>query len=410
MYKTRYLEKTIIKLSKTFPIVLLTGARQVGKTTMLQYISENAKGMQHRYVSLDEFETRSLAKSDPRLFLEQYPHPLMIDEIQYAPRLLHYIKAEADRRKKMGMYWLTGSQQFHLMKNISESLAGRVGILKLLGVSYAEEKEIDCSDKPWSPDRLLNKEYDKIEVTVHEIFKKIVRGSFPRLLHRNAPPHDVFYGSYVQTYIDRDLRNLIKVASLSSFEKFIRICAARTASMVNFSDLARDSGVSVNTVKEWVSLLEASHHIFLLQPYYTNQSRRLIKTPKLYFLDTGLVAYLTGWRDPITASRGAFAGAFFETFVISEIIKSYWHRGLEPRIFYFRTKEKVEVDLLIEKDGALLPVEIKLSSMVKSDDIKGIRHLKKQGLPVGAGAVVAFPREPYLFEKGISVVPPSLIR
>jgi predicted AAA+ superfamily ATPase len=408
MYKRRYLESQIINLSKTFPILLLTGARQVGKTTLLKHISQQTPFLKHHYVSLDEFEIRSLAKNDPGLFLQRFPAPLIIDEIQYAPQLFPYLKAEVERKKKMGSYWLTGSQQFHLMKNVSESLAGRVGIVKLLGISQAEEKEAPFEKCPWSPDRIkVSKDYESISIL--QIFKKIVRGSFPRLLHRNAPGLDAFYGSYVQTYIDRDLRDLVKVSSLSSFDKFIRVCAARTASVLNLSDLARDSDISVNTAKEWLSLLESGGQIFLLRPYYKNITKRLIKAPKLYFLDTGLVCYLTGWRDSQTASGGAFAGQLFETFLIGEIVKSYLHRGIEPRIFYFRTKEKIEVDLLIEKNGKLLPVEIKLSSSVRSGDIKGITFLKKTNFTIGNGAVLAPTHQACPLSKDLFIIPPDAI-
>ena len=408
MYKHRYLENTIITLSKSFPVILVNGARQVGKTTLLQYLTKQTPLLKRRYVSLDEFEIRTLAKNDPALFLQQFPAPLIIDEIQYAPELLPYIKAEVDRTKRMGDYWLTGSQYFHLMKNVSESLAGRVGIVKLLGISYGEGRDIKPRRAPWTPEMIQQEDTDAYVILLN-LFREIVRGSFPRLLHKNAPPLDAFYGSYVQTYIDRDLRNLVKVSSLASFEKFIRACAARTASVLNISDLARDGGISVNTAKEWLSLLESAGQIILLQPYYKNLTKRLIKAPKLYFLDTGICAYLTGWRDATTAMRGAFAGPLFETYVISEILKSYWHRGKEPRIFYFRTKEKIEVDLLIEKNGTLFPVEIKLASRIQDEDVKGIRYLQKLKLSVGKGAVIAPVRQTYPLNKDITVAPPTVI-
>lgn len=407
MYKNRYLEYEIINISKTFPVVLLTGARQVGKTTLLKHLNQKLS-LKHNYVSLDEFQIRSLAKNDPGLFLQQYPAPLIIDEIQYAPELFSYIKAEVDRGGKMGCYWLTGSQQLHLMKNVSESLAGRVGIVKLLGISQAEEDETVFKKEPFSPEEIkIGKEYGSLSVL--KLFKKIIRGSFPRLLHYNAPSLDSFYGSYIQTYIDRDLRDLVKVSSLSNFERFVRVCAGHTASVLNLSDLARDSDISVNTAKEWLSLLESSSQIFLLKPYYKNFTKRLIKAPKLYFLDTGLVSYLTGWRDAQTASKGAFTGALFETFVVSEIIKSYWHRGIEPPIFYFRTKEKLEVDFLIEKNGKLLPIEIKFSSSVNNSDIKGINQLRKNNLPIGDGAVIAQVRQSYPLNKNLFVVSPKAV-
>lgn len=410
MYRHRTLERILPKLSKTFPVLLLTGPRQVGKTTLLHHLSQQTAGKaRRRAVSLDEFEIRSLARNDPGLFLQQYRPPLLIDEIQHAPQLLPYLKAEVDRHGTMGAYWLTGSQQFHLMKGVSESLAGRVGIVKLLGLSQAEEQAWPFRDRPWRPGRALPQALPA-PPTLPQLFRTIVRGAFPRLLRRPAPPLDVFYGSYLQTYIDRDLRDLVKAASLPSFEKFVRVCAARTASLLNLSDLARDSDVSVATAKEWLGLLEMSGHVFLLRPYFRNLTKRLIKAPKLYVLDTGLVCYLTGWRDAVTAARGAMAGPLFETFVVGELLKSYWHRGLEPRLFYVRTKEQVEVDLLLEENGRLYPIEVKLSSRVRPSDAKGLAMLQRTTAALGPGAVIAPTRHPYPLQQHVLVVPPSALQ
>lgn len=405
MYKNRYLEQAILKLSRSFSVILLTGPRQVGKTTLYEYLCHKSK---HNYVSLDEFEFRSLARKDPGLFLEQYSSPLVIDEIQYAPQLLPYLKVRVDKAKRKCSYWLTGSQHFPLMRGVSESLAGRVAVLKLLGFSQAEEMGKPLSKDAWTPETC--KPTSSLEATnLNKLFERIIRGCFPRLLHRDAPPREIFYGSYIQTYIDRDLRDLVRVASLSSFEKFIRLCAARTAQLLNLSDLARDSDISVNTAKEWLSLLEASGHIYLLRPYYRNISKRLIKTNKLYFLDTGLVCYLTGWKSEETALKGAMAGALFETYIVSEIIKSYWHHGVEAPLWYFRTKEKEEVDILIEKNGKLYPVEIKLSVRISPDHLKGIRVLKRTNFPLGKAVFISASPNFYLLEKNITVVPYTII-
>ncbi len=404
IFKNRYLGDVILRLAKSFPVILLTGPRQVGKTTLFEHLSGQFGKNKYGYVSLDEFEIRNLAKKDPALFIQQYPPPLIIDEIQYAPELFSYIKANVDRAGKNGMYWLTGSQQFNLMKNVSESLAGRVGILNLMGLSLAEEYGAKFLNKPWIPSR-VSKTDSKLSLDVLTVFGKIIRGGYPKLFHRDAPPLDSFYGSYIQTYIDRDLRDLVKVSSLLNFQKFVQICAARTASMLNFSDLARDSDVSVNTAKEWLSLLISSGLVYLLKPFYNNISKRLIKAPKLYFLDTGLVSYLTGWRDPIVALKGAFAGQLFETYVVSEILKSYFHRGLEPRIFYYRTKEKVEVDILIESNGVVFPVEIKLSARVTKGDLRGMESLKKSGLNLGKGAIISATKKQYALTGDVTVFP-----
>lgn len=401
MYKERQLGRIILKLTRSFPVILLTGPRQVGKTTLYEHLRKTSS---HAYVSLDEFETRSLAKNDPGLFLEQYPSPLIIDEIQYAPQLLPYIKSRVDSSKGKCSYWLTGSQHFHLMKGVSESLAGRVAILKLLGFSQAEELGFPPAKQPWDPEDIpSDQEYSRTSLI--KLFEKIIRGSFPKLFLKSSPPPEMFYGSYVQTYIDRDLRDLVRIGSLSSFENFIRLCAARTAQLLNLSDLARDSSVSVNTAKEWLSLLEASGHIYLLRPYYNNISKRLIKAPKLYFLDTGLACYLTGWKTADTTLKGAMAGALFETFILSELIKSYWNHGQEAPLWYYRTKEKKEIDFLIEKDGVLYPIEIKLSSRITAGDLGGIQNLEKNQPNLGRAVFISAAPKAYPLTKKALVLP-----
>lgn len=406
MYKKRQLEALILSLSRLSPVILLTGSRQVGKTTLLEHLSKKSH---HAYVSFDEFEFRSAAKSDPALFLEKNPSPLIIDEIQYAPQLLSYIKARVDRAKGKVSYWLTGSQQFHLMRGTAESLAGRVAILKLGGLSLSEE--------------MGNKAIGLLTVLVNnrlpvglpkpnltELFSLIIRGSFPKLIGKKVLPLETFYGSYVQTYIDRDLRDLVRVGSLSSFEKFIRLCAARTAQLLNLSDLARDSDITVKTAKEWLSILETSGHVFLLRPYYKNISKRLIKAPKLYFLDTGLACYLTGWKDPKITMNGAMAGALFETYVFSEIIKSFWNQGQEPPVWYYRTKEKDEIDILIDVNGMLYPIEIKLSSKITESDLKGINSLQKAKVPIGKALFINSSASPYFIKEGIEAIPWTILK
>ena len=404
-YIHRYLESAVLRISKTFPVLLLTGPRQVGKTTLLQYLIAQ-EGKKRGYVSLDDFKTRTLANEDPALFLQQNPPPLLIDEVQYAPKLFTYIKIAVDRDRDNGMYWLTGSQQLHMMKGVSESLAGRVGILSLLGLSQAEIDGMPQKEEPWMPGAAAKAE----GTSTTAIFSKIIKGSFPALFQDQAPKLDEYYGAYLRTYVDRDVRDIIKVTSLASFEKFVSVCAARTASLLNYSDLARDADISVPTAKEWMSILEAGHHVFLLRPYYRNLTKRLIKAPKLYFLDTGLAAYLTGWRDPGTALRGAYAGQLFETLIISEIIKSYVHRGKDPRFFsYFRTKEQEEVDFLIDQNGILTPVEVKLGMQVNKADLRGIEALKATKTKVGLGAIIAPVEAPYHLNQDVIVEPPSAI-
>lgn len=408
LYIPRYLSSTILKVSKSFPVLLVTGARQVGKTTLLQHADIEAGHRHHQLVSLDEFDVRVLGKSDPVAFFQKYQGSLFIDEIQYAPELLPQIKVMVDRNKVDGQYWLSGSQQFKMMRNVSESLAGRVGILRLLGLSLAERLGVPYNPNLWKPALQPHEALRPMEIKT--IFEHIVRGSFPRLFRPNAPDLTTYYGSYLQTYVDRDLRDLLKASSLANFEKFIKLCAARTGSILNLSDLARDSDISVPTAKQWLGLLESSDQIFLLRPFYSNMSKRLIKAPKLYFLDTGLACYLMGWPDADTALRGASAGPLFETFVVGEILKSYYHRGVDPRIFYYRTKDGVEVDIVMEQNGSLIPIEIKLGATISDVDTRGIQHFSAAYKNARSSAIIAPVRNAYKIGKDILVLPPTAIR
>ncbi|MBI5408164.1 MAG: ATP-binding protein [Nitrospirae bacterium] len=403
MYRDRYLEPYIKRLSKSFPVVLLTGPRQVGKTTLLEHLGKG-EAPHRNYVSLDEFGPRSLANHEPELFLERYKPPLIVDEIQYAPELLRRIKVIVDRSGKNGLYWLTGSQHFPLMQGVSESLAGRVAIVKLLGLSQSEEYKIADAGKPFRPDRTESRLKRKPS-GIESLFKRVVRGTFPRFIHKDAPPVQTFHSSYLHTYIERDVRNILNIANLSAFEKFLRLAAARTGQLLNLSELARDAQIAVSTAKEWLGVLEASFQVYLLKPYFHNLSKRQIKTPKLYFLDTGLACYLTGWHNAEVASKGAMAGSLLENYVISEIIKSYWHRGIEAPLYFWRTKEKEEVDLIIEEEGRIFPVEIKLTMRPDLHTLKGMSTLKKSAKNVGNGAVVCLVEDRYPLSSDVDAVP-----
>jgi predicted AAA+ superfamily ATPase len=403
MYKKRYLEDVILGLHRTFKVIYLAGPRQVGKTTLLKHL---ALKFSLNYVSLDDMDTRQLAQEDPALFLQRHLSPLFIDEVQYAPQLFSFIKINVDRANKTGQYWLTGSQQFSIMKNVKESLAGRVGIVNLLGFSLAENEQLKQNKYPFLAGRPLVK---AAALNIRDLFNQILRGSYPVLSHKNAPPLSAFYNSYLQTYLDRDLRDIFKVAKISDFHKFLSLCAARTGQILNLSDLARDAGISFHAAKEWLGILEASFQIYLLAPYYRNISKRLIKAPKLYFMDTGLAAYLTKWKTAETLSHGAMAGAFFETFVVSEIIKSYWFRGEEAPIYYFRDKEKHEIDLLIEQEGKMYPVEIKLSARIQPSDLDSINYLRKKLKNVSAGAIITAGQTCLPIDRNNEIIPASLI-
>jgi predicted AAA+ superfamily ATPase len=363
MYIERTLTERWNELSTQFPVLLLTGPRQVGKTTLLQHIRKMGRG----FVTLDNPTTRLLAQEDPALFFEQHPPPVMIDEIQYAPGLLPYIKILADRERKPGQFWLTGSQHFIMMKGISETLAGRVGIVHLLGFSRRERYELDLRVSPFLPTKSLVMERSKNRnlQSPTEVYRDAWQGSLPALVTGSVSDREVFYSSYIQTYLQRDVRDLAQIGDEAAFLTFIRACAARTGQMLNLSELARDTDVSVKTAKHWLSILQASFQVYLLKPYHSNLTKRLVKRPKLYFLDTGLCTYLTGWTSPEVLASGSMAGAILETHVFIEILKSWWHQARQPSIYYYRDKDAREIDFVFDQDGAFYSLEVKRNASPK---------------------------------------------
>lgn len=382
MYLTRTLENWFKAASRQFPVLLVTGARQVGKTTFLRRVSEPER----TYVTLDDPLVLALAKSDPALFMQRFPPPVLIDEIQYAPELLPYIKMVCDQHRSPNLFWLTGSQQFQMMRGVSESLAGRVGVLQLLGFSRRELVGRGETSKPFLP---LPEETDTSSpLDLMELYRLIWRGSFPAIALSEQSDRDLFYSSYIQTYLQRDIRDLARVGDEMAFLRFLRAAAARTGQLLNMADLARDADVAFNTAKSWLSILQTSGIVYLLEPYHSNLTKRLVKTPKLYFLDTGLCAYLTQWSTPETLESGAMSGAILETWVIGELLKSYWHNGRQAPFFYYRDKDKKEIDLLIIQDGTIYPLECKKSASPGMGDIRNFGVLGNLKMPVGPGAVI----------------------
>jgi predicted AAA+ superfamily ATPase len=386
MYVARTLEPFLTRATEQFPVLLLTGARQVGKTTLLRRISSEDR----TYVTLDDPLVLSLAKTEPALFMQRFPPPVLIDEVQYAVELLPYIKMAADRAQQPGLFWLTGSQQFHLMKGVSESLAGRVAVVHLLGLSRREQLGHGATARPFlpTPDELQHDVAPSGRLTLKELYRLIWRGAFPAIALNDAVDRDLFFSSLVQTYLQRDVRDLARVGDEMAFLRFLRTTAARTGQLLNLADLARDADIAPNTAKNWLSILQASEIVYLLEPYHTNLNKRLVKTPKLYVLDTGLAAYLTEWASPETLEAGAMSGPILETWIMAELLKSYWHAGRRAPFYYYRDRDQREIDLLIVQDGMAYPLEFKKTSSPSRDDVRHFGALERLGLPVGPGGVV----------------------
>jgi len=386
MYIRRHAEKTIEKLSQMFGAVLVTGPRQVGKTTMLKSMEKAI-----RYVTLDDPILLASAKEQGSTFFKDNPPPVFVDEIQYAPELFPQIKIILDRDGKKGQFFMSGSQQFKMMKNVSESLAGRLGLLTLLGLSLREIWGVSF-DEPFLPaDEYFDRRARALaDLSYDDVWRAVHRGSMPELWANQAFDWQMFYGAYVKTYIERDVREQTQVGDEIKFMRFMAAVASCTGQLVNHASLARDVGISQPTADRWMSILVASNIVYLLRPYSNNILSRAVKTPKLYFLDTGLAAYLTRWNTPDVLMAGAMAGAFFESFVISEILKSYYNRGiLDPPLYFYRDRDMNEIDLLIEDNGTLYPLEIKKHADPRPRDVAVFDVLDKiPGLQRGPGGVL----------------------
>lgn len=384
MYITRAMETTVLEIQSSFPALLITGPRQVGKTTLLKCLADQKR----QYITLDDPMLRDLAVTEPALFLQRYEPPLIIDEIQYAPQLLPYIKMVIDQQRHNGDFWLTGSQMFHLMKNASESLAGRIGIVNLLGLANSEVAGLPSMPFMNDPAIIVNKLKTVTPLNLNEVFARIHKGSMPGLYSGDKVNTDIFYSSYVQTYLQRDVKDLTQVGDELAFFRFLTCVAARTGQMVNYAEMAKDTGISAPTAKQWLSILVSSGIVALIEPYFNNTLKRIIKAPKLYFLDTGLCAYLTKWTTAEALEAGAMSGAFFETWVVSEIIKSYYNAGKRPPLYYYRDKDQREIDLIIHENDTLYPIEIKKSGNPPKEAVKHFSVLANTGLKVGNGAVI----------------------
>jgi predicted AAA+ superfamily ATPase len=382
----RQAEQTLKRLANSFPAVLVIGARQTGKTTLIR---KSAVASSADYVTFDDIDEIQSVSADAKTYMTFHRPPVIFDEIQHVPGLFPYLKMEIDENRHTGMFFLTGSQRFSMMKHVTESLAGRIGILRLSGISLRERLTDTCAE-PFVPSKrfLSGRMVPERIGSIGALWMMIQKGSYPEIVAGNVLPED-FYGAYLQTYIERDVRQLTQVADELQFSNFVIAVAARTGHLVNYADLARDIGISEVTAKKWLSILVTSGLVYLLQPYSANVEKRVVKTPKLYFMDTGLAAFLTKWRTPEVLMTGAMAGNYFETFVVTEIIKSYLNAGQIPPVYFYRDKDKIEIDLLIESEGTLYPVEIKKTASPAKKDIAAFSILSRiRNVNIGTGAVI----------------------
>jgi len=403
MYIKRHVEITAEKLSQMFGAVLIAGPRQVGKTTMLENMTKNIN-----YVSMDDPILRASVEESSSTFFKDNPPPIFVDEIQKAPELFNQIKLLLDRSHKKGQFFMCGSQQFRMMKGVSESLAGRIGLCTLLGFSIREMHNVDFYEPFIPTEEYFEKRKKTVkEISYDDVWYTIWRGSMPELLLNPDFDWNFYYSSYVRTYIERDVHDLTVIGDTIKFTNFMIAAAASIGQLLNLSSLARDVGISTTTAERWMSVLVASNIVYLLQPYHNNITKRAVKTPKLYFLDTGLAAYLTKWNSTDVLKTGAMAGAFFENFVLTEIIKSYYNSGIqEPPLYFYRDKDMNEIDIVIEKEGTLYPIEIKKHADPKKTDAKAFHLL--QNIPnktIGQGGIICLYDNLLSFGEDIKVIP-----
>lgn len=403
-YINRAMEATFKRMAQEFSVVLLTGPRQVGKTTMLKRLAE-AEGVNREYVTLDDITEREMAKNDPKLFLQLHKPPVFIDEVQYAPELFPYIKIYVDEHQQAGDFWLTGSQIFKLMDGVQESLAGRVCLLHMSPLSQAEA--CGCTSEPFTVDfeRLLMRSKAVSPASIQEVFERIWRGGMPAIVSGVKKEQAAVYSSYISTYIDRDVKEIADRVDSFKFLNFVTVVAALTSQMVNYKTIADAVEISVPTVKNWLNILERLGIIFYLHPYSNNLLKRMVTKPKLYFYDSGLVAYLTKWTDSETLMNGAMSAAILENFVVSEIVKSYQNAGLESFIYYYRDKDNKEIDIVLERNGTLYPLEIKKTMMPDKRWTNVFGVLDKTSLKRGTGGILCLSDKFTAFDRDNLIIP-----
>lgn len=406
-YITRELERKFKQMDEFFKVVLVTGARQVGKTTMLKHL---AKGTDRTYVTLDDLMARELAQTDPALFFQTYKPPILIDEVQHAPQLFERIKLMCENTEETGQFWLTGSQQYSMMKHIRETLAGRIGILELYSLSQREKNGV-LFDKPldFSIETLQERQSITPPNDISEVFEHIWHGGMPQVQTADEEMRQEYYSSYVDTYLMRDVAEVGGVTNSAKFMKLLRTCAALTAEQVNYATLATAADISEPTAKDWVRILEGLGIVYLLQPYSNNELKRLVKTPKLYFCDTGLCAYLSMWLTRDTLMNGAASGHYFENYVVTELLKNYAYGKTKANLSYYRDSNAKEIDVFVELNGFIHPLEIKKSASPNRKEVKKYELLDKASIPRGNGGIVCMCDKPMPIDEKNAFIPSNLI-
>ena len=406
-YISRELERKFLKMSDFFKVVLVTGARQVGKTTMLKHLAE---GTGRTYVTLDNLLARELAQTDPVLFFQTYKPPILIDEVQKAPELFDQIKIICDESDDPGIIWLTGSQQYRMMEKVRETLAGRIGILELFGFSQREKDgRIFDDDLDFSLETLQKRQKLSQKNNILTVYDHIWQGGMPQVLNADSELRQEYYNSYIDTYLMRDVAEAGGVTDVIKFRKFLACCAALVAEQVNYTTLAEAADISVPTAKDWLKILQGLHIVYLLRPYSNNELKRLSKTPKLYFCDTGLCAFLSMWLTPETLMNGAASGHYYENYVVMELVKSYAYSKSKANITYFRDSNAKEIDVFVEENNNIHPLEIKKSAKPDRREIKKFSVIEKTSLSQGHGGIICMCEEPIPIDEKNCFIPSNLI-
>ena len=406
-YIHRSLERKFIKMSSAFKVVMVTGARQVGKSTMLKHLAQDTG---RAFVTMDDTDARELAERDPKLFFQMYKPPILIDEVQKAPVLFEQIKIICDESDKRGQFWLTGSQSKKLLKQAGDSLAGRICVLKMYSLSAKElEGRPDDILGDYELSSLQERSRNYPENNILDVYTRIWEGGMPDMVSMDAELRREYWNSYIDTYLMRDAVDDNGIKDTEGFRKLLRACAAFSGELINYNDLGNAAGVSNVTAKEWVKVLQSMGIIYLLEPYYNNELKRMVKTPKLYFCDTGLCAFLSSWTSRDTLMNGAASGHYLENYVVSELLRDASYGEKKVNLNFYRDTNQKEIDLVVEMDGVLHPFEIKRAASPDRKGIKSFLLLQKSKKEIGAGGIICMVEKPFPIDSVNNMIPVNLL-